>query len=144
MEVYMDLDTKLVGERIKQRRNDLHLTQTDIREQTGISSGNMSDIERGNRLPAAGTLIQLSKALHCSIDFILTGESPVQENDTISYQGETPSEKILIEQFRGLSEDDQEEILMMVQLKYNRTQKAREREQKSSHSGSGTATDEIA
>jgi transcriptional regulator with XRE-family HTH domain len=140
----MDLDTKVIGERIKQRRNDLHLTQTDIREQTGISSGNMSDIERGNRLPAAGTLIQLSKALHCSIDYILTGESPDKENTIISHSGENSTEKMLIEQFRGLSEDDQEEIMMMVQLKYNRTQKTREKEQKSSPSGSRTATGEIA
>lgn len=140
----MDLDTKVIGERIKQRRNDLHLTQTDIREQTGISSGNMSDIERGNRLPAAGTLIQLSKALHCSIDYILTGESPDKENAIISHSGETSTEKMLIEQFRGLSEDDQEEIMMMVQLKYNRTQKTREKAQKSSPSGSRTATGEIA
>ena len=53
MEVLMELDTLEIGKRIRERRKELHLTQLDIKEKTGISSGNMSDIERGNRLPAA-------------------------------------------------------------------------------------------
>lgn len=48
----MELDTLEIGKRIRERRKELHLTQLDIKEKTGISSGNMSDIERGNRLPA--------------------------------------------------------------------------------------------
>lgn len=47
----MELDIQSIGKRIKKRRKELHLTQTEIKEKTGISSGNMSDIERGNRLP---------------------------------------------------------------------------------------------
>lgn len=52
----MELDIQSIGKRIKKRRKELHLTQTEIKEKTGISSGNMSDIERGNRIPAATTL----------------------------------------------------------------------------------------
>ena len=59
----MELDIQSIGKRIKKRRKELHLTQTEIKEKTGISSGNMSDIERGNRLPAATTLAQLSEIL---------------------------------------------------------------------------------
>ena len=76
----MELDIQSIGKRIKKRRKELHLTQTEIKEKTGISSGNMSDIERGNRLPAATTLAQLSEILDCSIDWILTGKSPLSEN----------------------------------------------------------------
>ena len=50
----MELDPLSIGIRIKDRRNELHLTQTDIKSKVGISSGNMSDIERGNRFGTLG------------------------------------------------------------------------------------------
>ena len=45
----MELDIQSIGTRIKERRKELKLTQLEIKERAGISSGNMSDIERGNR-----------------------------------------------------------------------------------------------
>ena len=39
MEVPMELDTLEIGKRIKERRKELCLTQLDIKEKTGISSG---------------------------------------------------------------------------------------------------------
>ena len=73
----MEINAQIIGLRIKNRRKELHLTQTDIKAAVGISSGNMSEIENGNRLPAAVTLIQLADILKCSIDWILTGASSI-------------------------------------------------------------------
>ena len=131
----MELDIQSIGKRIKKRRKELHLTQTEIKEKTGISSGNMSDIERGNRLPAATTLAQLSEILDCSIDWILTGKSPVSENLISPDIGE--KDQKLLSLFHEISEEDQEELLMIAQLKYNRTQKSKEAETTSSLSRSG-------
>jgi transcriptional regulator with XRE-family HTH domain len=142
MEVFMELDIQSIGKRIKKRRKELHLTQTEIKEKTGISSGNMSDIERGNRLPAATTLAQLSEILDCSIDWILTGKSPVSENLISPDIGE--KDQKLLSLFHEISEEDQEELLMIAQLKYNRTQKSKEAETTSSLSRSGNDIDEIA
>lgn len=64
------------GARIKQRRKELRLTQVQIKEATGISSGNMSEIENGCKLPSTPALLELSSTLDCSIDLILKGESP--------------------------------------------------------------------
>ena len=138
----MELDIQSIGKRIKKRRKELHLTQTEIKEKTGISSGNMSDIERGNRLPAATTLAQLSEILDCSIDWILTGKSPVSENLISPDIGE--KDQKLLSLFHEISEEDQEELLMIAQLKYNRTQKSKEAETTSSISRSGNDIDEIA
>ena len=138
----MELDIQSIGKRIKKRRKELHLTQTEIKEKTGISSGNMSDIERGNRLPAATTLAQLSEILDCSIDWILTGKSPVSENLISPDIGE--KDQKLLSLFHEISEEDQEELLMIAQLKYNRTQKSKEAETTSSLSRSGNDIDEIA
>lgn len=138
----MELDIQSIGKRIKKRRKELHLTQTEIKEKTGISSGNMSDIERGNRLPAATTLAQLSEILDCSIDWILTGNSPLSENLIFPDIGE--KDQKLLSLFHEISEEDQEELLMIAQLKYNRTQKSKEAEVTSSLSRSGNDIDEIA
>ena len=62
------MENQTIGARIKQRRKELGLTQLQIKQETGISSGNMSDIENGNKLPSTPALISLSKVLNCSID----------------------------------------------------------------------------
>lgn len=125
MEVPMELDTLEIGKRIKERRKELRLTQLDIKEKTGISSGNMSDIERGNRLPAANTLLQLSEVLQCSIDYLLRGKSSISENSTTSPPTDlSPQEQDMLKLFRNISKDDQEELLMLAKMKYLRMQKA--------------------
>ncbi len=121
----MELDTLEIGKRIKERRKELHLTQLDIKEKTGISSGNMSDIERGNRLPAANTLLQLSEVLQCSIDYLLRGKSSISENPTTPpFTDLSPQEQDMLKFFRNISKDDQEELLMLAKMKYLRMQKA--------------------
>lgn len=80
------MDTS-IGERIRQLRKSKHITQTQIYEQTGISSGNLSGIESGKSLPSASAVIELSKILQCSTDYILTGSehsnSSILENRSL-------------------------------------------------------------
>ena len=75
------MESLTIGMRIKQRRKELGLTQTQIKELTGISSGNMSEIENGSKLPSTPTLISLSNILQCSIDWILTGKNIFLPNE---------------------------------------------------------------
>ncbi len=120
----MELNMHTIGLRIKNRRKELRLTQTDIKDSVGISSGNLSDIENGNRLPAASTLVQLANALECSIDWILTGESPQTEDSPFSPNGDK-MEKILINNFRELPEEDKEELIEISEMKLRKIHKAR-------------------
>lgn len=113
-----------IGLRIKNRRKELRLTQTNIKSTVGISSGNISDIENGNRLPAASTLVQLANVLDCSIDWILTGVSPVSEHYSISGIGDEREEKLL-NNFRKLPDDDQEELIEISEMKLRKVQKAK-------------------
>lgn len=69
----------LIGKRIAERRKFLEITGQQIKDQTGISTGNLSGIEKGNSLPSAAALIGLSKILNCSVDWILKGESLISE-----------------------------------------------------------------
>ena len=64
-----------IGERIATRRKELGITGQQIKESIGISTGNLSGIEKGSSLPSATALIGLSQILDCSIDWILTGKT---------------------------------------------------------------------
>ncbi len=110
----------LIGQRIRLRRKELRITQTQIQEQTSISSGNLSGIENGRYLPSAIALIELSKVLHCSIDWILTGNSSISN---ISDNKESQNDILLMQFFHEMSKDDQEELLMIAEMKYKKKQR---------------------
>lgn len=111
------MDNKTIGNRIKERRKALKLTQSDIKQKFGISTGQLSDIESGNRLPAANTLIQLAEALECSIDYILTGNSPTKDigrsNNNLSL---SDRETLLIERYRSIPKEFQEKIDIYLEI----------------------------
>lgn len=106
----MELDMQTIGLRIKTRRKYLKLTQNDIKAVTSISSGNLSEIENGNRTPSASTLLQLAGVLNCSVDWILTGLSSTEENPD-------EQELKLLELFRQLNPAQREEIFGYMQFK---------------------------
>ena len=118
----------MIGQRIKERRKELKITQTQIQQETSISSGNLSCIENGKYLPSAVALLELSKILDCSIDWMLTGKSSISESSAILDNKETK----LLNGFRELSEDDQEELIGLLEMKLRKTHKARETSAKSS------------
>lgn len=105
-----------IGTRIKQRRNELGLKQRQIQQATGISSGNLSDIENGNKLPSTPALLSLSSILDCSIDWMLKGDIPKGENAFLSNE----SDLRLLDGFHKLSQEDKEEILEYIDFKINR------------------------
>ena len=108
------MENTSIGARIKQRRKELGLTQVQIKEATGISSGNMSEIENGSKLPSTPALIALSSTLDCSIDWILKGESPSDNNADVT---DSDEELLLLEEFRNLSEKDRSEIIEIIKIK---------------------------
>ena len=111
------MDT-MIGQRIKERRKELHITQTQIREHCGISSGNLSGIETGRYLPSAVSLIELARILDCSVDWILTGESSNSKN--LSFVDIKENDRKLLDYFHDMSEADQEDLLLIAEMKANK------------------------
>lgn len=109
---------KSIGERIRLRRKELKITGKQIYEATGISTGNLSELEAGNTLPSSIALIGLSGILNCSTDWILTGK-------TLNVEQLTSGSKDyrLWDSFSSLSDDDQEEILEFIDFKLKRAQR---------------------
>lgn len=67
------------GQRIKERRQKLNMTQDELAEKIGYTSNrNISNYEKGTRSPDFETLCKIADALSCTTDYLLGRE----ENDT--------------------------------------------------------------
>lgn len=108
----------MIGLRIKERRKKLCITQAQIQEYCGISSGNLSGIETGRYLPSASALIGLSKILECSIDWILTGES--LNSKSVDCVDIKEIDKQLLNYFHNMSQADQEDLMLIAEMKFNK------------------------
>lgn len=106
-----------IGERIKLRRELLGLTQKQIYSVTKISSGNLSEYENGIKLPSSKALIELSKVLQCSIDWILLGENIKDDScktEEPKITIESQDDKELIQSYHLLSASRKEALLTYI------------------------------
>lgn len=94
----------LFGERLRNRRDTLGLTQEFVSSEAGISLRFYQMIERGEKSVSLDTLIRLSKVLTISIDFLLFGD--------LSYSLENP----LAETLNRLSPQRRGDALKILQL----------------------------
>jgi len=67
---------KAIGQRIRQQRKALHLTQEAAAEQLGISVKHFSEAERGIAGLSVENLAKLSDLLGCSLDHLVKGAQP--------------------------------------------------------------------
>ena len=70
----MELDMIGIGERIKTRRKELKLSQTDIYERCDITSGALSKIENGKTTPSVIAFYKLSQVLECDMNIFQYAE----------------------------------------------------------------------
>lgn len=131
----------MIGQRIKKRRKELGITQTQIQELTSVTSGNLSCIENGKYLPSSTALLELSRVLDCSIDWILTGESVISKKSSFLDITDSMDEKLL-NLFHTMSSDDKEELLLIAEMKANKGK--RQHYAKSSPLENNNVTSEIA
>lgn len=111
-----------IGIRIKERRVELKLTQMQIHEATGISTGNLSDIERGRSLPSSSAVILLSDILNCTTDWLLKGDTRNYDNIkaksyTVIDENLSKDEQKMIYSYRELSDELKIEIQQFIDFK---------------------------
>ena len=83
------MDYAHLGQRIKQERLKLNLTQAKLAEDIDISDSYLSYIERGEKSLSLETLIRLAERFGVSVDYLL--------QDSVS-----PSDDNVVDQFRCL------------------------------------------
>lgn len=75
----MDYKNKEVGNRIRQARKQLNLSQAELSEKLDISPSHMSDIENGKTNLGLDIFMKLTEALQVSADWLLRTNVPPVE-----------------------------------------------------------------
>lgn len=70
------MDYKRLGERIREERLRLNLTQAQLAEAVDISNTYMGSIERGERSLTLDTLVRLANRLGVTVDYLLADSVP--------------------------------------------------------------------
>lgn len=73
-------DKKLMGERMKARREYLGLTQADVAGKLSVERATYAQYEIGRNLYPSTDLPKLARVLRCSTDFLL-GEESLDDSD---------------------------------------------------------------
>lgn len=71
--ITLNIEYRIIGNRIQQRRKELGLKQYDLAEQLNISNNHLSSIETGREKPGLETLLHICDALHVTPDYLLIG-----------------------------------------------------------------------
>lgn len=98
---------KRIGKRIKECRENLHLTQEQFAEKSGFTANYISTLERGASFPRCENLITLLNALEVSADAIFCDVL----THSIQYKASQLSEEL-----EKLPIESQKRILQMVEL----------------------------
>lgn len=113
-----------IGTRVRSARQERGLTMKQLHDVSGLSTGNISDIENGKNSPSVASLVALSRALERSLDWILTGEEwgtrisePVAECDGVPL---SQTEADLVAMFRYIGARERETAFDFVTMLYEK------------------------
>lgn len=70
-----------IGERVKQLRNELGLTQVEFGKRIGTSGATISTTESGKTTPDNQTILLICKTFGVNQEWLLTGEGPKHPED---------------------------------------------------------------
>ena len=76
----MEIDYKLIGERIKEVRRVRGWSQEKLSEKIDVTTVYISRIERGSTQVNLKRLAQISKALDISLEYLITGTATTAPN----------------------------------------------------------------
>ena len=98
---------KRIGKRMKERREQLGLTQEQFAEKVGLTTNYISTVERGASFPRCEKLIKIINGLETSADAIFS--------DVLNYTYDYKSSK-LAEELYDLPPEEQKRIMNIVEL----------------------------
>ena len=62
-----------IGKRVHDARKEKQMTQQQLAEAVGVTQGFINKVERGNQIPSAATVAEMSDALGVTTDWLLKG-----------------------------------------------------------------------
>ncbi len=97
-----------VTSRIKQRRRELKMTQTELAKEANLTPAAISQFESGSRKPSFKTLSSLSDALKVSTDYLL-GKKDLGFEDLLA----DPAVSVMLRGMMTLTEKNKETLVEM-------------------------------
>ena len=89
----MQLNSIIIGRRIKQKRKAAGLTQEKLAEKIGFSKNHVSSVERGIYIPTTQFIIQLCSELGETPDYYLIGKTLNETDEIIRLIRQLPQDK---------------------------------------------------
>ena len=116
-----------IGDRIKQRRKELKLTQPRLAEIVGVSKGTIGNYESNLCSPNEKILFRLFSALECDANFLYQDNITPQKNKETETKASdkenkhiTPKESELLDKYRGLDEHGVRVVDFVIDEEYSR------------------------
>ncbi len=106
----MNIDYKLIGERIKRERKTQGMTQEALAERLNVSIGYVSQIERGITKISLDLLGAISSILNCDVAFFVS-ESALKSNEYM--------ESEIINEIRKLDPKKRKFVLEIIKMTNN-------------------------
>lgn len=107
-------DHKLIGQRLRQERERLQLSQSVLAEETGVGRKTQYNYEEGDRSPDTNYLVKAA-AIGVDVVYVLTGAR--MPPAAVTSQGVQPiseDEQALLSRFRRMPLDERESFLQIV------------------------------
>lgn len=116
-----------IGDRIKQRRKELKLTQPRLAEIVGVSKGTIGNYESNLCSPNEKILFRLFSALECDANFLYQDNITPQKNKETETKASdkenkhiTLKESELLDKYRGLDEHGVRVVDFVIDEEYSR------------------------
>lgn len=107
-----DLDFKTIGMKIKERRQNQHITQEHIASILDVNPSHISNIECGRANPSLTALIKIANILECSVDYFIGSEYTFETKDN-------PEKKIddyIMEQLKRYDTNTKQKFLKIIEI----------------------------
>ena len=102
-----ELDFSSIGQRIREVRNDKHLTQEYLANATGVNVSHISNIETSKVKVSLTLLVQICNALDVTMDYLLENE---YHNPT------SVIEKELLKTIKDMKKEKQKTLLRIAKV----------------------------
>ena len=111
------------SQRLKEAMDDANMKQADLARATGLSKGGISNYVMGRYEPKSDIISKLAKALNCSEMWLMGYDVPKERKESPGKLKLTEGEKMLLDLFRQIPEDQQKVFLEMGRVYANSLKK---------------------
>ena len=106
----------MIGDKIKERRSEIGLTQAQLSKLTGIKTTTISNYENNISSPSDENIYKLMEALKCDANYLF-------EWDTLENFKLSSHERRNVEKYRSLDEYGKKAVDSLIDIEYDRIKK---------------------